>query len=119
MRMSRHTLGIVAFWFLWVGLLAFAMYELYGTVPEEVGDKPIAHMENSGTDPGSVGAERHAILVRATHLYVVTHPDAPAAMSAGKELAPESFLNGELRREGRKWRVRRVHGMGAQIYDVS
>ena len=82
-------------------------------------ETPLAGREVSDFEQGSLGGERRGLLLETTRRYVAEHPDAPAAMAEGKELAPEDFINHELASRHAKWRVRDVHGMSAHIYDVS
>ncbi len=117
--MSRTTLGVTAAAIAWFSLLIFSFHYLFQTVPEVVNVKPVAPREVSDFEQGSIGGERRAILIEETRRYVAEHPDAPPAMAAGKEFAPEAFINQELKSRHVKWRVRDVHGMTARIYDVS
>jgi hypothetical protein len=118
--MRRFFLGAAVLMVFWTLLLAFPFHYLFQTVPTGYGVKPIENMAESDLrEQNSLGSERRAILVQVTRLYVKEHPDAPVAMTQGKEFAPEEFLNDELKREGRKWRVRHVHGNEALLYDVS
>jgi hypothetical protein len=67
----------------------------------------------------SVGDHRLDLLVKFTRLYIKQHADAPAAMREGAELAPPSFLNRQLESKGVKWRVRTVHGLVPDMYEVT
>jgi hypothetical protein len=65
------------------------------------------------------GSSRDAKLLQLTTLYAARFPAESARLKAGTDLAPANFLNGELDREGAKWRVRNVTGATADIYDIS
>ena len=78
-----------------------------------------AHEQVASLVAGSTGSQREAALVAATKRYVETHPDAPIAIREGKELAPLDFLNAELAAHHRKFRVRKVVGTDAELYEVS
>jgi hypothetical protein len=67
----------------------------------------------------SEGDGRFELLVKLTKVYVAHHTDAPAAMRQGAELAPETFLNKQLEAEGLKWRVRDIHGLVSETYEVT
>ena len=108
-----------AFFLLWVGVLAVPFHYLFQTVPDAVGEHPVAHDEESGFGPGSLGSERRAVLMEATRHYVAEHPEAPAAMAAGREFAPPEWLNHEIEQQQAHWRVRSVNGLHVKIYDVS
>jgi hypothetical protein len=70
-------------------------------------------------DAASVGGSRDTQLRLLTERYMSQNEGISAGMKAGTELAPIEFLNGELEREGRKWRVRTVDGLVVDIYDIS
>lgn len=75
---------------------------------------PTGHMFGKPSE----GDYRFAQLTKFTRQYVKAHPDAPVAMRKGKALAPLTFLNAELEAKGEKWRVREVHGLVADTFDV-
>ncbi|MEZ5743489.1 MAG: hypothetical protein R3D89_07120 [Sphingomonadaceae bacterium] len=74
----------------------------------------VADMENDG-----LGKQRREALEEATRHYVDAHPEADAAMREGKAFAPVEFINEELATKGAHWRVRKIDGLKAQIYEVS
>lgn len=75
---------------------------------------PTGHMFGKPSE----GDYRFALLTKFTRQYVQAHPDAPAGMRSGKALAPMNFLNEALEAKGEKWRVREVHGLVADTFDV-
>lgn len=102
----------------WIALLASVGSFMFLHSQDEIAatDKP-HHADVR--EQGSLGNERHATLLEATRQYVEAHPDAPAEMAEGKAFAPAEFLNEELARAHAKWRVREVHGLEAETYNVS
>jgi len=61
------------------------------------------------------GSSRDAELMQLTARFPAQSP----RMKAGDQLAPTDFLNGELGRQGTKWRVRSITGATAETYDIS
>ena len=104
----------------WTLFLAAGFYALiaFSPIPRQIRPTHVAE-QMSVTAAGSEGADRLAILKRDTRIYVQSHPDAPADVVAGKVLAPAEFLNDQLKRDGEKFRVRKVDGMRAEMFDVS
>jgi hypothetical protein len=82
--------------------------------------RDLVHAEQYGHDFGTSGEgiQRTRALVGFTREYVAHHADAPPAMRKGDELAPADFLNAKLAETGEKWRVRNVHGLAVDTYDV-
>lgn len=105
---------------LWLAFLGFGSFWLFGPHTNTHQIRPSGYHEKmSQLTAGSLGGDRRAALVAATRHYLAEHPEAPAAMQAGKAFAPADFLNEELARHGAKWRVRSVKGLDAHIYEVS
>jgi hypothetical protein len=96
--------------------LAYAAYSLHRDVIS-----PPAEMTPRGHIAGgrSEGDGRFELLMKLTKVYVERNADAPAAMRKGAELAPETFLNQQLEAEGLKWRVRDIHGLVSETYEVT
>ncbi|GGC25924.1 hypothetical protein GCM10011371_11880 [Novosphingobium marinum] len=117
--MHKSNWRLAAFFGTWFLILFGGMYALFGHAIHLNPVEKAHHDPKKDFAVGSLGTERLEELVRDTQAYVKSHPEAPATMAQGKELAPEDFLNDELARKGLKWRVRRVHGMDAEIYNVS
>lgn len=69
--------------------------------------------------PGSLGRERHMILLEATRQFKERGVNVSQEIADGTELAPVTFLNGKLERQGAKWRVRSTNGQAADIYEIS
>lgn len=105
----------------WLALMAFGAFELFGGrgPSHQIRANGKVHEELAVTEAGSLGGEREALLVAATRRYVKEHPEAPAAMVEGKELAPADYLNERLSEQQAHFRVRSVKGMRAELYDVS
>jgi len=103
----------------WTLFLAAGFYALVALSPGTKQIRP-THVteEMSVTATGSEGGDRLAILKRDSEVYAKAHPDA-ADVVAGKALAPADFLNEQLKRDGEKFRVRKVDGLRAEMYDVS
>lgn len=119
--MSRNTVFLSLIGAAWIGFLAFALLGLFATGGITVDQ----HAPQAVRDPhddfaaGSLGTERRKALIAATRLYVKQNSDAPAAMVDGEELAPPAFLNEQLAQHNERFRVRKVDGMNADIYDVA
>jgi hypothetical protein len=64
------------------------------------------------------GERRHEVLRHLTELYVARGKDVSPRMRSGLELAPASFLNAELKRQGAKWRVD-VGGSDLEFVEIS
>ena len=104
----------------WTLVLSGAFYLLFSFSPGSHLIRPHKLTETmSNTAAGSGGAARLDVLVRDTSLYVKQNPDAAPDVVAGKALAPAEFLNDQLKRDGEKFRVRKVEGLHAEMYDVS
>ncbi|PEQ11956.1 hypothetical protein B2G71_14340 [Novosphingobium sp. PC22D] len=109
-------LGVV-----WICFLVFAFVGLFisGGITIDQNAPQASRNQHDDFAAGSLGTERRARLIAATKLYVEQHQDAPAAMAEGKELAPPEFLNEELARHKQRFRVRKVDGLDADIYEVA
>ena len=105
----------------WLGIFAIGGYFLFtfGGPHHVIVGSGKAHEQIASIAAGSTGSEREAALMAATRRYIETHPDAPSAMREGKELAPADFLNEDLAAHNRKFRVRKVIGTNAELYEVS
>ncbi|MDE8651352.1 hypothetical protein [Novosphingobium album (ex Liu et al. 2023)] len=118
--MSKFKLGVGAVLIAWIGILGLAFHFLFHTTPPLSPDHDVAlHDDAEDFAAGSLGSERRAELLADTRIYVAQHKDAAPAMAQGKELAPPDFLNQQLAAHNLKWRVSAVHGLDADIYDVS
>ncbi len=113
--------GVPLFLAGWLALLAFGFLYLFrpGGPAHMIKASGKVHEQVAEIETGSLGREREDELLEATRHYVEQHPDAPAAMAQGKEFAPKEFLNEELARRHAKWRVRSVHGLVFETFDVS
>ena len=77
--------------------------------------------ENNAPDvsgPQAVANERVAVLRQLTQLYIASHDDITSRMMVGMEFPSAEWLNGELDRQGAKWRVKSVNGTNAETYDI-
>jgi hypothetical protein len=101
-------------------LIFFSIAVIPATLVAYFVHRDLVHAEEFGHDFGASGegVERTRTLVGFTRDYVSHHADAPPAMRKGSELAPTDFLNEKLTEKGEKWRVRDVHGLAADTYDV-
>ena len=114
-------LGLPVVAAIWLSIFAIGGYFLFsfgGPAHEIVGNGKV-HAQVASFSEGSTGGEREVALMAATKRYVETHPDASAAMRDGHELAPLDFLNEDLAAHNRRFRVRKVSGMSAELYEVS
>jgi hypothetical protein len=105
---------------LWIGLPALGAHILFGQSPVAHQIRPTKaepHFATAGA--GSIGSTREAAVIAATRRYVAAHPDAPAAMREGRELAPVEALNADLAAQKAGFRVRAVKGRRAQFFEVS
>lgn len=78
-----------------------------------------SHDTLASVETGSNGGEREAALLAATKRYLATHPEAPQDMREGRLLAPMEFLNEDLAAHHQKFRVRKVSGNRAELYEIS
>ncbi|MCB2076428.1 MAG: hypothetical protein KDE55_01890 [Novosphingobium sp.] len=118
--MRNFHLKLVAVTFAWTFAIGLAFYTLIHLAPATHGIRPhVDHERMSVANAGSQGGERLAELKRETQLYIQRHPDAAPDIREGKALAPVDFLNEELAAHGEKFRVRKVDGLSAEMYDVS
>lgn len=119
--MTRFKLGLGAILLGWIAILGVAFHFLFQTTPPLSPDHNVALYDASEDfSVGSLGVERRAELLADTKLYLSEHKDdAAPAVVQGKELAPADFLNRKLADHGMKWRVSKVSGMNAEIYEVS
>lgn len=120
-RAMKRNIGIAAIALSWIAIPAFGAQYLFApnsVVHRLTGSGHVEH-HVAVTAAGSLGRDRETELLRATRSYVEQHPDAPADMADGKALAPVDYLNDRLAEHGAKWRVRAVHGLNAEIYEVS
>lgn len=58
------------------------------------------------TDNQETSAERHEFLARLTKLYILSHDNISSEMMAGFELPPDGWLNEQLIKNGKTWRVK-------------
>lgn len=119
--MSRNAVFLSLMAAGWIGFLAFAFYGLFAGGGISV-DQHAPHAMRDPHDDfavGSLGTERRKALIEATKLYVKRNNDAPEAMVEGRELAPADFLNEQLAEHGERFRVRKVDGMDADIFEVA
>ncbi len=119
--MTRFKLGLGAILLGWIAILGLAFHFLFQTTPPLSPDHDVALYDASEDfSAGSLGVERRAELLADTKLYLNEHKDdAAPAVVKGQELAPADFLNKKLADHGMKWRVSKVNGMNAEIYEVS
>ncbi len=104
----------------WIALPAFGAHVLFGQSPVAHQIRPTTvHAQFATLGEGSIGQERETAVIAATRRYVEAHPDAPAAMRQGRELAPVEALNADLAARHAEFRVRAVEGTRAQFYEVS
>ncbi len=104
----------------WIGLPALGAHILFGQSPVAHQIRPTkAEPQFAAAGEGSIGNARNAAVIAATRRYVAAHPDAPAAMRDGRELAPVEALNADLAAHKAGFRVRAVKGLRAQFYAVS
>lgn len=119
--MSRNTIFFSLIGAAWFGFLAFAFFGLFATggITVDQHASKAVHDPHADFASGSLGTERRKALIAATRLYVEQNRDAPVAMAEGKELAPPDFLNEQLAEHNERFRVRKVDGMNADIFDVT
>ena len=118
--MSRSNVRIALAVIAWFSFLGFGGYMLFTPNDHTGRIRPKGyHEEVADNESGSLGAAREAELARDTKLYLEQTPDAPADIRAGKAYAPKEFLNEQLAEHGLEWRVRKVEGLNAVIYEVS
>ncbi|MCB2047394.1 MAG: hypothetical protein KDE32_04110 [Novosphingobium sp.] len=105
----------------WIALPALGAHILFGQSPvaHQIRANGTVHAQYASTSQGSLGNAREEAVIAATERYVAAHPDAPAAIREGKELAPTEALNADLAAHQARFRVRSVKGMKAQFFDVS
>lgn len=115
----RIGLPVVAFaWLLFFAVGGYALFTFGGPHHMIVGGGK-SHDALASVEAGSNGGEREAALLAATKRYLETHPEAPQAMRDGRELAPLDFLNQDLAAHQQKFRVRKVSGNRAELYEIS
>jgi hypothetical protein len=119
--MSRNTIFFSLIGLAWIGFLAFAFFGLFATggITVDQHASKARHDPHADFAAGSQGTERRKALIAATRLYVERNHDAPVAMAQGKELAPPEFLNEQLAEHHERFRVRKVDGLDADIYEVT
>jgi hypothetical protein len=66
------------------------------------------------TDNQETSAERHEFLGRLTKLYILSHDNISSEMMAGFELPPDDWLNEQLSKYGKTWRVKNGQILDAQ-----
>ena len=116
----KKKIGIAALVAAWIGLPVLGAHVFFGqsSIAQQI--RPTStHAQFASTAAGSLGREREDAVIAATRRYVASHPEAPEAMRLGRELAPVDALNSELDATAAKFRVRSIHGMKAEFYDVS
>ncbi len=103
----------------WLALPALGAHVMFSQSPVAHQIRPTAaHAQFATLGQGSLGQKREAAVIAATRRYVGAHPDAPAAMREGRELAPVDVLNADLASQHVDFRVRAVKGIRAQFYEV-
>lgn len=116
---KRFGLPVVAF--AWLSIFAIGGYGLFtfGGPHHMIKGAGKSHETLASIEAGSTGGEREAALVAATKRYLEAHPEAPQTMRDGRELAPMEFLNQDLAAHHQKFRVRKVSGNRAELYEIS
>lgn len=61
-------------------------------------------------------ADQIAFVRQLTNLYIASHDGITPEMVAGLELPPEAWLNEQLEKQGKSWRVRRIKGAKFEVY---
>ena len=92
--------------------VAYYIHRDFSAPPPEL--TPRGHSEGKA----SVGDYQFDILTQITRDFIAGHADASPAMRAGKALAPLDVLNAGLEQRHEAWRVREVHGIVAETFDV-
>ena len=117
--LRRFSLPVMAL--AWLSIFAIGGYGLFtfGGPHHMIVGAGKASGSLASVEAGSTGGEREAALLAATRRYLKTHPDAPQAMRQGSELAPMEFLNADLAAHHEKFRVRKVSGNRAELYEIS
>jgi hypothetical protein len=104
---------LIAAFALIVGLLGLAIAWPWLSVQPGFG------LEGASSTSTGPSARRNEVLRHLTELYVARGENVSAGMRSGVELAPASFLNTELERQGAKWRVGNVRGPDVEFFDIS
>lgn len=114
-------LGLPVVALAWLSIFAIGGYALFtfGGPHHMIVGGGKSHEALATVEAGSTGSEREAALIAATKRYLETHPDAPQAMREGRELAPLEYLNEDLAAHHHKFRVRKVSGNRAELYEIS
>lgn len=63
-------------------------------------------------------AVRRAYIGQLTNLYIYSHDGISSEMLAGMQLPPEDWLNEQLAKNGKAWRVRNVQGTNVETYNA-
>jgi hypothetical protein len=63
-------------------------------------------------------ASRGEFIGQLTILYMRDHDGISSEMVAGLELPPEAWLNKQLEKRGKSWRIRNIHGTTFDSYNV-
>lgn len=117
--LKRLGLPVVAL--AWLSIFAIGGYALFtfGGPHHMIVGGGKSHEALASVEADSTGGEREAALVEATGRYLKSHPEASTAMHEGQELAPTEFLNDDLAAHHQKFRVRKVSGNRAELYEIS
>lgn len=118
--MLNSKIGLTAFAIAWLCFLAAGFWFLFGhsTNTHGIRGKGV-YEQRSDFSPGSLGAQRLSELITISQDYAKAHPDAAAGIGAGKELAPQDYINEVLAERHLKWRVANVHGLEVKYRSVS
>ena len=117
--MKYLKLGLAVGGIAWLAMIGGVLFWNFAPSNNIFGLPTSASANVGGHLRGSVGKGRYLMLVEATRLYKESGAEVSQSVADGTEFAPVPFLNGELERQGAKWRVRSTDGLDAQIYEIS
>jgi hypothetical protein len=101
------------------GKRAAATQETVNTIAAALGIHGYASPEALKAKISEIESEnRRQFLVLLTRNYILSHDEISSEMMAGLQLPPEDWLNSELQKYGKLWRVRNVRGPNYETYDV-
>jgi hypothetical protein len=82
-----------------------------------------APVQSQGVEPDAAASatkeqeDRKGFLSQLVHNYMLSHDGISPDMASGLELPPAQWLNSQLKKYGKSWRVRNIHGPNYEIYD--
>lgn len=63
-------------------------------------------------------AERAHLVAKLTNKYMLSHDGITSDMGSGLQLPPIDWLNDELAKQRKPWRIKRIDGSTFETYDI-